>query len=439
MKVLDKLLQIWRIKDLRKKIIFVLGILIIFRVAAHIPVPGVDVENLKDFFGSNQILGLLNIFSGGALENFSIVMLGLAPYITASIIFQLLTMIIPRLEEMQKEGESGQQKINQYTRLLAIPLAALQAYGTISLLNKGQGIQGFLGGATQGPTGIIGDLTLFQWITAIITIVAGSMFLMWLGELISEKKIGNGISLMIFAGIVAGVPTQLQQTFAIFDATQVLNLVILLVIGIITVAGVVFITEGQRNIPVSYARQIRGRRIYGGTSTHLPLRVNQAGVIPIIFAISLLLIPPVVARFFAQSANQIIANLSAGVVNIFDNQVFYGGFYFILVVAFTYFYTAVIFHPDQISENLQKQGGFIPGIRPGRLTAEYLNRVSNRILLAGALFLGAIAVLPFIVQGITGIGTLVIGGTSLLIVVSVVLETMKQVNSQLQMRDYEGF
>ncbi|MDP3964391.1 MAG: preprotein translocase subunit SecY [bacterium] len=435
----EKITQIWRVKDLRKKILFVLAIFVLFRVAAHIPVPGVDVENLKDFFGSNQILGLLNIFSGGALENFSVVMLGLAPYITASIIFQLLVMIIPRLEELQKEGEQGQRKINQYTRLLAVPLATLQAYGTVTLLARSGGASNLFGGSFNTPTGIIGDLSVFQMATAIVAIVAGSMFLMWLGELISEKQIGNGISLLIFAGIVAGVPTAFQQTAAVFDASQVINIAIFAAIGIVTVAAVVFITEGQRNIPVSYARQIRGRRVFGGTTTHLPMRVNQAGVIPIIFAISLLLIPPVVAQFFAQSPNTFLANIATFTLDAFNNQVFYGGLYFVLVVAFTFFYTAVIFHPDQISENLQKQGAFIPGIRPGRQTAEYLSRVSNRILLTGAMFLGLIAILPFIVQGITGIGTLVVGGTSLLIVVSVVLETLKQINSQLQMRDYEGF
>ncbi|MDD5567187.1 MAG: preprotein translocase subunit SecY [Patescibacteria group bacterium] len=437
MRFWDKVIQIWRIRDLRKKIFFVLAMLFVFRVAAHIPVPGVDVENLKQFFNSNQVLGLLNVFSGGALENFSIVMLGVAPYITASIIMQLLTMIIPRLEEMQKEGERGQQRINQFTRLLAIPLAALQAYGTITLLRRSS--QSLMGGAVNAPTGIIGDLTVFQLTTAIVTLVAGSIFLMWIGELISEKQIGNGVSLIIFAGIVAGLSSSVQQTAAIFDPSKLLNVVIFLAIAILTIAGVVFITEGQRNIPVSYARQIRGRRVFGGTSTHLPMRVNQAGVIPIIFAISLLVLPPVVAQFLAQGQAGLLANLANSVINLFNNQLFYGAFYFVLVVVFTYFYTAVIFHPDQIAENLQKQGGFIPGIRPGRQTAEYLNRVSNRILLTGALFLGLIAVLPFIVQGATGIGTFVVGGTSLLIVVSVVIETVKQINSQLQMRDYEGF
>jgi preprotein translocase subunit SecY len=369
------------------------------------------------------------------LENFSIVMIGLSPYITATIIMQLLQMVIPRLEEIAKDGERGQQQINQYSRLLTIPLAILQAYGTINLLSRG-GKQ--LAGVTSGA-GVIGHLSPFGTITAIATITAGSMFLMWIGELISEKKVGNGISLLIFAGIIAGLPSGIQQTAALFDATQLLNLLMFVVVGVITIAGVVFITEGQRNIPVAYARQIRGNRMYGGTTSHLPMRVNQAGVIPIIFAISLLLIPPVLAQYFAQSHSAVLASISSGVVSLFNNQLFYGGLYFLLVVVFTYFYTAVVFHPEKIAENVQKQGGFIPGIRPGRQTAEYLNKVSNHILLAGALFLGVIAVLPFAMQAFTGISSLVLGGTSLLIVVSVVIETVRQINSQMQMRDYEGF
>ncbi|MFA6198495.1 MAG: preprotein translocase subunit SecY [Patescibacteria group bacterium] len=431
----DKLRQLWQTRDLRQRILYVLALLIVFRFAAHIPVPGINTENLKQFFNSNQVLGLLNIFSGGALENFSIVMIGLSPYITATIIMQLLQMVIPRLEEIAKDGERGQQQINQYSRLLTIPLAILQAYGTINLLSRG-GKQ--LAGVASSA-GIIGNLSLFQTITAIATITAGSMFLMWIGELISEKKVGNGISLLIFAGIIAGLPAGIQQTVALFDATQLLNLLMFVVVGVITIAGVVFITEGQRNIPVAYARQIRGNRMYGGTTSHLPMRVNQAGVIPIIFAISLLLIPPVLAQYFAQSQSSVLASISGGVVTLFNNQFFYGGLYFLLVVVFTYFYTAVIFHPEKIAENVQKQGGFIPGIRPGRQTAEYLNKVSNRILLAGALFLGVIAVLPFAMQAVTGISSLILGGTSLLIVVSVVIETVKQISSQMQMRDYEGF
>jgi len=436
MAVLEKILQLWKVKDIRNKILYILALLVVFRIAAHIPVPGVDVENLKNFFGSNQVLGLLNLFSGGALENFSVVMLGLGPYITASIIFQLLTMIIPRLEQLQKEGESGRAKINQYTRFLAVPLAAMQAYATITILRKSG--QGFLGGAGM-PQGIIGDIGLFQLVSAIIMITAGSIFLMWLGELISEKGLGNGISLLIFAGIIAGLPRSIQQTFAVFDPSQIFTYLIFVVIAIVTIGGVVIITEGQRNIPVSYARRIRGNKVYGGVNTHLPLRVNQAGVIPIIFAISLVLVPPMVAQYFVGSSTAWLAGIAQAIVNIFNNQFYYGLLYFILVVAFAYFYTAVIFHPEQISENLQKQGGFIPGIRPGRPTAGYLSYVSNRILLTGALFLGTIAVLPFIMQAATNIQTLVLGGTSLLIVVSVVIETVRQIEAKLVMRDYEGF
>ncbi|MFA6512357.1 MAG: preprotein translocase subunit SecY [Patescibacteria group bacterium] len=410
---------------MRNRILFVLGLLFVFRITAHIPIPGVDTGALKEFFASNQLLGLLNIFSGGALENFSIVMLGVGPYITASIIMQLLQMIVPSLEELAKEGEYGRQKINQWTRLLAVPLAAVQGFATIHLLRQ------------QGG-GIIADMDLFKTITAVITITAGSMFLMWLGELITEKRIGNGISLMIFAGIVAGLPAQIGQTAAVFDSGQLGTVAIFVIMGLITIAGVVFVTEANRNIPVQYARRIRGNKVYGGVSSHLPMRVNQAGVIPIIFAISLVLFPPLIAQFFVNSGNAFIANVSTWITVEFQGGVIYSATYFILVVAFAYFYTAVIFHPDQIAENLQKQGGFIPGIRPGRHTQEYLSYVSSRILLAGALFLGLIAVLPNIVQGVTNISTLILGGTSLLIVVSVVIETVKQIDSHLIARDYEG-
>ncbi|MFA5069919.1 MAG: preprotein translocase subunit SecY [Patescibacteria group bacterium] len=424
--MLEKLTQIWRVKEIRNKIFFVLAILIVFRILAHIPIPGVNLDNLRNFFNSNQLLGLVSVFSGGAISNFSLAMAGIGPYITSTIIFQLLQMIIPRLEELAKEGESGRQKINQWTRILTVPLAVLQGYGTITLLKQ------------QGQ-GIITNMSSFDFITAIVAITAGSVFLMWLGEIISEKKIGNGISLIIFAGIVAQLPSNVTQTLSVFDPSQLFNIIIFIVIGLITIAGVVFITEGQRNIPVSYARRIRGNRVYGGTNTHLPLKVNQAGVIPIIFAISLVLIPPLIGQFFVNSSNYWLAHIAAWVVANFRGGLIYGVLYFILVVAFTYFYTTVIFHPTQIAENLQKQGGFIPGIRPGNNTAEYLNYVSNRIILAGALFLGLIAVLPTIMQSATKINSLILGGTSLLIVVSVVIETVKQVDSQLIMRDYEGF
>jgi len=360
------------------------------------------------------------------MENFSIVAMGVAPYITASIIFQLLTMIVPALEELSKEGESGQRKINQWTRLLTVPLAAMQGYALIALLNKTSSSQIFI------------DLNPWRIVMIITTVTAGTIFLMWLGELISEKHIGNGISLLIFAGIITQLPRALQQTVLVFDKTQLLTLGLFAIIAIITIVGVVIITEGQRNVPVSYAKRVRGMKMYGGVNTHLPLRVNMAGVIPIIFAISIILFPTMVAQFFLTAKTPILVAGAQKVIELFNNNIFYGVLYFLLVFGFTYFYTEVVFHPDQIAENLQKQGGFIPGIRPGKNTADYLKNTTNRIILAGALFLGIIAVLSMVLNGFTGLTTLTIGGTSLLIVVSVVIETYKQIESQLTMRDYEG-
>jgi len=422
--MIEKLTQIWKARDLRNGILFILGMLVIFRLAAHIPIPGVNVVALREFFASNQILGLMNIFSGGGMENFSIVMMGVAPYITSSIIFQLLAMIIPKLEEMQKE-EQGRQQINMWTRWLTVPLAMLQSFGMITLLRR-------------SSSAILGDISAFDLGAMIITITAGTIFLMWLGELISEKKIGNGISLMIFAGIVAGLPQVVQQTVVTFDPSQLFLLISFTIIALITIIGVVIITEGQRNVPVQYARQIRGNRMYGGTSTHLPLRVNMAGVIPIIFAISVVIFPPMIAQFFIHARTAWIAKGAEWTIVFFQNQLVYGILYFLLVFAFTFFYTEVIFHPTQIAENLQKQGGFIPGIRPGRHTSEYLANTTHKIIFVGALFLGVIAILPLIMRYFTGMQSLAIGGTSLLIVVAVVIETVKQIESQLTMREYEG-
>ncbi len=419
-----KISQIWKIKDLRHSILFVLAMLIIFRIAAHIPVPGVDTVALKNLFQSNQLLGLMNIFSGGSMENFSIVMLGIAPYITASIIFQLLTMVIPKLEELSKEGEYGRKKINQWTRWLTVPLAFFQSFATISLLR-------------QSSINVLPNFSSWEVLTAMITITAGTVFLMWIGELISEKNVGNGISLLIFAGIVSGLPTSVGTTLYTFDQAQIINMVIFAVIALITIVGVVIITEGQRNIPVSYARSVRGNKVYGGVNTHLPLRVNQAGVIPIIFAIAIIMFPPLIAQLFLRVKTAWVASASEWIIQLFQDQLFYGISYFVMVVAFTYFYTAVIFHPDQIAENLQKQGGFVPGIRPGKNTAAYLQKIVTRIVFTGALFLGIIAILPLITAQITNTQSLVVGGTSLLIVVSVVIEMFNQINSQLSMRDYE--
>ncbi|HYE60102.1 MAG TPA: preprotein translocase subunit SecY [Candidatus Kapabacteria bacterium] len=419
----DRIVHLWHIKDVRNNILFVLAMLVIFRIVAHIPVPGVNLTNLERFLEGSQIFGLLNIFSGGTMENFSLVMLGVAPYITASIIFQLLTMIIPRLEELSKEGESGQQKISMYTRLATVPLGLLQAYGTIKLLSQSQ-------------YQIFDNLNTTTYLTIMITITAGTVFLMWLGELITEKKVGNGISLLIFAGIVSALPGALQ-TFAVnYTSADLFRYIMFALVGLLTIVGVVIMSEGQRNIPVTYARQNFGQRAGAGASNHLPLRVNMAGVIPIIFAISVILFPSLVAQFFVGHGG-FLGDLARKTVALFQNQTFYGVLYFLLVVAFTYFYTSVVFHPQKMAENLQRQGAFIPGIRPGKETEQYLASTMNRLLLVGALFLGVIAILPLVVQSFFGTQSLLIGGTSLLIVVSVAIETAKQIDAQVTMHEYD--
>lgn len=423
--MIEKIIQIFRIKDLRNRILFVLALLVVFRLMATIPVPGVDILRLKSFFDDNQLFGLLNIFSGGALSNLSIVMLGVGPYITASIIMQLLTMLIPALKEIyHEEGEIGRQKFNQYTRYLTIPLAALQGYGLLILLRNQE---------------IIIAQSSLVFFSSIFVVTAGSVFLMWLGELITEKNIGNGISLLIFAGIVAGLPVDLKQTLITYDPSLISTYLAFIVVSIVVIAGVVIITEGERAIPVAYAKRIRGNRVYGGSMAHLPLRVNQAGVIPIIFALSILLFPALIAQVLSSFDVSWLSQIARSLSAFLQNQFIYGSFYFSLVILFTYFYTAVTFDPEQISQNLQKQGGFIPGLRPGNSTAEFIKRILNRVVLIGAIFLGIIAVLPIIVQYFTGIVTLTIGGTALLIAVSVILESMKQIKSQLIMREYEGF
>src|SRR3989338_6550837 len=426
---MNKFIQIFKLKDLRNKIIVVVLLLSASRVFAHVPIPGIDTENLKSFFDQNQLFGLLDVFAGGGLSNISIAMIGLAPYITASIIFQLLTILIPKLQELSKEGgEAGRAKINQYTRFLTVPLAALQAFGTIMLFSRGGG-----GG------GLIGVLSPFEWFMTILSVTAGSIIIMWIGELITEYNIGNGISLLIFAGIVAQLPQFVQQSLVTYDVSRLPTYIGFLVIGILVIAGVVMVTEATRNIPVSYAKRVRGNKLYGGVSSHLPLKVNTAGVIPIIFAISVLLFPGIIANFFITVNNVTVAGFAQKVVDLFNNQTFYGIAYFALVVVFTFFYTAIVFNPEEVAENVQRQGGFIPGLRPGSQTALFLDKVLNRITLAGAIFLGLIAVLPFLFQAFTNSGNLVIGGTSLLIVVAVVIETIKQIDSQLVAHDYEGF
>lgn len=421
--MLEPLIRAFKLPDLRNKIFFVLAMLLAFRFVAAIPVPGADALRLKSFLAGNQFFGLLNIFSGGVLQNLSVVMLGVGPYITGSIIMQLLTMIFPALKEMyQEEGEAGRRRFNQYSRLLTIPLGLLQSYGLLVVLVRQQ---------------VLPPLDLFGYLTSMITVTAGTVFLMWLGELITEKNIGNGISLLIFAGIVSNLPTDLRQAILTFDASQIPAYLAFAAVSIIVIAGVVVITEGQRNIPVSYAKRIRGNRVFGGVQTHLPLRVNQAGVIPIIFAISVILFPGLIGNFLAAVPNEAAQSVSRFLIQLLNNQWLYGALYFFLVFLFTYFYTAVTFDPQAIATNIQKQGGFILGMRPGRPTAEFLQLILGRITLFGALFLGAIAILPLAVQAGFGISAITLGGTSLLIVVSVVLETMKQIQSQLVMHEYE--
>jgi preprotein translocase subunit SecY len=399
--------------------------MVVFRLVAAIPIPGIDAERLAAFFGQNQFFGLMNVFTGGALENFSVVMLGIGPYITATIIMQLLTLVFPRLEEMYKEeGEAGQKRFNQYARLLTVPLAIVQSFAMIKLLESQNVITGF------DP---------LRLVTSILVITAGAVFLMWLGELISEKGIGNGISLLIFAGIIASVPSSLKQVIDTWDPSQIPMWVLFIGAAFVITVGVVIVNEARRNVPISYAKRVRGHKMYGGVQTYLPMMVNPAGVIPIIFAMSIMLLPGMFANIFAQTTIPIISTVASYLNVLLQNGLVYGVFYFILVVFFTYFYTAVTFNPDNVSENLQKMGGFVPGIRPGQQTSAFIRRILNRVLFVGALFLGLIAVLPSIIQGFTQISTFAfaIGGTSLLIIVAVVLETIKKIESELEMRNYE--
>ncbi|MBI2038419.1 MAG: preprotein translocase subunit SecY [Candidatus Nealsonbacteria bacterium] len=422
----QKIIQIFKLKDLRNKILFVLAIFAVFRIMANLPISGINAENLKNFFGQFQMLGLLNVFTGGALDNLSIIMLGLGPYITATIILQLLTMIFPQLERLYKEeGEQGRQKFNQYGRILTIPLAIIQGYGMISLLAR---------------QNVITNLTPQILFVSIITITAGSLFLMWLGELISEKGIGNGVSLLIFAGIIADFPNNIRQILATWDPSKIPSYLLFFGFAFAAIVSVVLINEARRNIPVSYAKRVRGNKLFGGASTFLPLNINPAGVIPIIFALSILLFPTMIANFLG-GASGAVGDIARSVGLFFQNPWAYGIIYFVLVVLFTFFYTAVTFDPKAISTNLQKMGGFVPGIRPGESTAHFLYYILNRVLLIGAVFLGLIAVTPSIIGGVTGVQVFqfLIGGTSLLIVVSVVLETLRQIRSQLQMHEYDTF
>lgn len=423
--LLSPLINSWKTPELRRKILLTAGIFVAFRLFAHIPIPAVDTHKLATLFSQNQFLGLLDIFSGGTLVNFSVMALGLNPYINASIILQLLTIVFPKLEELQKEGEYGREKINQYTRMITVPLATVQSIGMIALLRN---------------QSIITTLTPLTLITMVVTMTAGTILAMWFGEMITEYGIGNGISLLIFAGIVGRLPVALGQAATTVTAEGVTNIIVFAVLAILVIAATVFVNEAVRRITVHYARRIRGNKVYGGNTSYLPLRVNQAGVIPIIFAVSLVLVPNLVGGFLQQTKNPSLAGLGRFLAGVFNpNAASYNIIYFLLVIGFTYFYTAITFNPKKIADEIQKYGGFIPGIRPGAATASYLNYILTRITLADALFLGIIAIMPAIARQITGLTTLLIGGTGVLIVVSVVLETVKALEAQLVMRNYEGF
>ncbi len=421
---------VWTDITLRKRVMFVLFVLVVFRLLSAIPIPGIDTLELNRFLSNNQLFGILNIFSGGGLSTLSIIMLGVGPYITSSIIMQLLTIMVPALKKIyHEEGEAGRKKFTQYSRLLTIPLAAVQGFALLAILEN---------------QNILVNLTAFDRVTNLIIVIAGTVLLTWIGELVSEFGIGNGVSLIIFAGIVSRLPSVVSQfvfkyIYPSFDPSILPTLIGFVAFGLIVIAGIVLVTEAERPIPVTYAKQVRGAKMFGGGSTYLPLRVNQAGVIPIIFALSILLFPPMIGTFLSKLSiisNSIISNISQALISFNQTSVLYAVLYFILVFLFTYFYTAVTFDPEALSTNLQKNGAFIPGIRPGASTSEYISKVLSRITLLGAAFLGFIAILPLIMQHFTGDTTLALGGTSVLIVVSVVLDLMKKVDSQISMREY---
>jgi preprotein translocase subunit SecY len=425
--VFDALVNSFRAPDIRRRILFVLGMLVLVRGLAHVPVPGVSQEALTQVLGQQQFLQLLDLFSGGGLSTFSVIALGVNPYINASIIMNLMTGVVPRLQQLSREGEYGRNKINQYTRYLTVPMGLLQAYGYLALLSS------------QNVLTTPFDITSWTTLTQLFALTAGTVLVMWIGELITERGIGNGISFIIFAGIVARAPTGIGTFLASPDVAAGVAFAVL---GIAAVAAIVYVQEGQRRIPIQYASRVRGRRMYQGGATFLPLRVNQAGVIPIIFAISILLFPVQIATYFSQSGG-VTQDIANGIINLLQQRtVLYVLLYFLLTAGFTYFYTAFTFKPDETADQLRKNGGFIPGIRPGAPTRDYLARVVNRISLAGAIFLGIVAVSPILVSipfASSVVGSFSLGGTALLIVVSVVVETMKQLEAQLMMRNYEGF
>ena len=426
-RLVQAMMDVLTLPDLRRKVLFTLGILVVFRFMAHVPLPGVDIVKLREFFEGNLLFGMIDLFSGGAMTSFSVVAIGIYPYITASIIMQLLVPVIPRLQALSQEGELGSQKINRITHFATIPLAALQGYAMIALLRSQD--------VTIEP---LGSLTIAS---IIITMVAGTMFLVWLGELITERGIGNGISIIIFGGIVAGLPGIVGRGVVTAVGGQPGGLIAYIILTLATLALIVIFVEAHRRIPVQYARStFRGGRMYRQSgSTYIPLRVNTAGMIPIIFAIALMQLPATIALFFMDTAGA-DPNFWNTIYNLFQSDtVLYQGLYFALVIGFAFFYTMVIFEQMNLPQTLQQQSGFIPGVRPGKATADYLNKVIRRITFGGAIFLAVVAIMPFIAKEITGVTALVIQSTAMLIAVGVALDTMKQLEAQLTMRRYEGF
>jgi preprotein translocase subunit SecY len=436
--MLQAVINAFKIPDLRRKILFTLAMLVIFRFIASIPIPGVDRDGLRDYIETNQLLGMLNIFSGSGLTNFSIAALGVYPYITASIIMQLMTPIVPRLNELSQEGEQGRNKINKYTHWLTVPLALLQGYGQALLFSRQPSPQG---GTLIENFGLFDADTFLPTVAILLTMTAGTMILVWIGELITEMGIGNGISIIIFGGIVASLPGAVRSlTTGASMTDNIIGTVMFLAIGLLTIVGIVLINEGQRRIPVHYAKRVRQGQMVGGTTTHIPLKVNSAGMIPLIFAVSIMVFPGMIANFLSASNRDWVRDLATDIsVWLAPDSVPYNIIYFLMVVGFTFFYTMVVFQQQRIPESLQRQGAFIPGVRPGRNTALFLQRVLSRITIVGALFLGIVAVMPYVVSAITGVDTLLLGSTSLLIVVGVAIDTMRQLEAQLMMRNYEGF
>ena len=421
-KFFQKVTIIFTEPAIRNRVLFVLGALVIFRLLATIPIPGVDTNVLNEFFNNNQFLGLLNIFSGGGLANLSIVMLGVGPFITASIIMQLMTVMSPKIKSLYtEEGEAGRAKFTQYSRLLTLPLAILQGFGFLTLLQS---------------QGVLTGLTTFDFAVNVVLVVAGSMLLMWIGELITEYGVGNGVSIIIFAGIVATLPSTVSQLAFSFDPSQLPLYIGFSFVALAIIYAVVVMTEAERPVPITYAKQSRGGQTYGGSSSYLPLRLNQAGVIPIIFALSILLFPQMLLNILSAFDLSWVAGANEAVTAIFNNQFIYGAIYFVLVFLFTFFYTAVTFDPDAIAKNLQRNGSYIPGIRPGTHTSEYLGSLITRLTLVGAAFLGFVAILPIGMQIATGIAALAIGGTAVLIVVQVVLDLIRRLDAQAALREY---